>query len=571
MIAASFPMRGLPSAACCLLALGWGAACASGSPSTERRVELLSPPEGGEVQGTVILRARVTPHQSANRLVFAVDGATVAQWDGAFPGPEMSIDWDTTAVANGIHEVTATVRWNDGQELRSGHLVVVANASSGIRIAEPLGEIFREDPSFTAVVELDDARDVERLRLSVDGETVQTIEPVVRERFVLEVSTEMLGLMPERETLELRATAERTDGLVLEARRALRVVSRQLWRFETLGAVWVPPEPLGDGAVAVLTDQGTLHVVEGDGTERCSVRADGERGIGAPRALPGTSLIAWGTTRALRITDASDCSERYRDALAGEFSSRPLARADGSVAAVTVTGTLLLVRPDGSGRQTVDLSASVSGGSALEVWSAPVEAGDGTVFVAGQLGSGGVLFAVAPDGSVRSEALTSGVRGGLLSWNGSLYFGGATDGSTYAYGLDLRRRWVAPGADAAEVKVTPAPLAGALVTGNGVATVLGLDPADGRERWRYDAGLGASAALPILGAAGFRSDEAGNHVAFGDALGTLHVLGPEGRLVFRAQVADGSMGRGIVAAPAIDEDRLYVGLEEQALLAFRLR
>jgi outer membrane protein assembly factor BamB len=327
---------------------------------------------------------------------------------------------------------------------------------------------------------------------------------------------------------------------------------------------------LWDGGVAVVTSEGVLHVIEPDGSERCHARADGERGTSSPTYIPTTRAIVWGTTHRLRITSAETCAQVYVDALASEFVAKPLVTEAGRVHAVAFDGTLVSMAADGSARTTVALGDHVAGGSALEMRSGPVEGPGGDVFVAGKVGAtGGALFAVRSGGSVDATDLTAAVEGDALVTDTGVYFG-AADGGVYAYGLDLVRRWVVVASDGLSVLTRPAFDGDTIVIGDGEGRIHGRAPATGDVIWEYDALLDRSpTGVGLVGRAGVAMGPTGD-VAFGDALGMLHVLSPGGALRFRSHVAGGGTGDGIVAAPALSSERIYVGAENQTLTAFAL-
>ncbi len=545
------------------------AGCASGN-AEGASVFLAAPASGEQVSGEVALHVVLRPPSAVQTVDLFVDDQPIAWSTGPFAAEEV-VSWDSTAVDNGIHELRVEARFRGRGVLSDSVYVVVDNERTGVRITEPLSRIYREDEVFVFGVTLDASADVSSLVLEVDGHEVDRVDPVTSVTYTVLVSTREAGIGPDTERVELVARATTRGGLVREARRTLDVGSRRLWAFETLGRIWERPEPLPGGAVAVLTATGVLHVVEPDGTERCHVRADGEDGIGAPRYVPEAEAVAWGTSRHLWLHAVEDCAQRYVDPLTATFSARPAVGPGGRVVAVTLDGRLVSFGSDGGSRSETDLSAGMSGGETLQVWGAPAVAPDGTVFVLGQVGRGGVLFAVAPDGMVRSEDVTSWGRGGLLWRDGTLYFAGE-DGTTYAYGEDLTRRWIATGGDATAVRALPAFDGVHVVTENGEGEVRALDPVTGETRWTFDAteGTGISG-TSVIGRAGFAASPGQGLLAFADAVGRVQVLRSDGIRLLSTKLAEGSTGRGIVAAPAFGEGRLFVGLEEQSLVALDVR
>ncbi len=552
----------------CSLVLLESACAAGGASSPELGVWFDGLEEGDTLQGAVDLRVGFAP-ADPSVLTLYMDDAPVARADSPTESPA-TLRWDTQTVPDGLHTLRIEARWPSGAA-SAARRIVVANAGRGLRIVEPVEQLFREDESFLLALEVDPSIGLSWIEVrDAGGRLLQRVEPVLRTSLALRILTEELELTEEQEEVTLRAEAMGTDGLVRADQRTWPLRSRRLWRFDTLGPVWTQPEALPDGAVAVLTSSAVLHIVEPDGSERCRVRADGENGDGVPRFVEGAGAVAWGSSRAFRITDVTDCTERYRDPLDASFPARPLVTSDGTLVVVAHDGTLLRMAPDGSGRRVLDLAAQVMGGATLEVWSAPVQGRDGTVFVAGVLGRGGVLFAIAPDDAIREVPLTSAVRGDLLLHGDTLYFTGS-DGVTYAYDTGLNRRWLAPGLDSAPLQAHPVLVDGALVTTDGGGIVIGLDPASREERWRYDATQERIGSIDIIGSAGFSTDpEASTWIALGDALGTLHLL-EGGALRFRILLTSGRMGEGIAARPEVTDERVYVGTETQTLEAFRLR
>ncbi|MBW2464796.1 MAG: PQQ-binding-like beta-propeller repeat protein [Deltaproteobacteria bacterium] len=407
----------------------------------------------------------------------------------------------------------------------------------------------------------------------MDGLTVEEIDPITREQYVVTVDPlEHLAEGASVGRVVLTAEAEDESGHVTVAERTVEIASRRQWTFPTLGRVWQAPELLWDGAVAVVTADGVLHVVEADGTERCHARADGERGTSSPTYAPTANALVWGTTHHVRVTDAETCAEIYEDALLREFVSKPVVTEDGMAHATTFDGTLVSFRVDGTERRVIALNELVAGGSAMEMRSNIVEGPMGDLYVAAKVGStGGALFAVrAGSDEVEVAELTSPVNGDALVTDTAIFFGGA-DGSVYGYELDLTRRWVASASDGLTVLTRPAFDGDVVIVGDGEGRVHGRDPDTGEIQWEYDAVLDRSpTGVGLIGRAGMASGPAGD-IAFGDTLGLLHVLGPGGFLRFRAPVAGGGTGDGIVARPAVSSSQVFIGAENQTLTAFALR
>ena len=548
-----------------------GCAAATTTPAP-RAVSILSP--GGEepVRGVVDVVIGVSAAAHAVHLQLWVDGGVrVGEWREEM-APELSAALDTTRLVNGRHELLAIVELDDG-EIESAHRrFFVDNAVPELAIEEPIDRVFREDGVFAMVVHVSNAEHLTSLRIRVEGTTVEEIRPVVRNRNVVTLDPEdyLSGGVPFGRIV-LGAEAEDERGLSTSVEKVIDIATRRAWTFPTLGRVWEAPELHSDGAVSVATSEGALHVVEPDGTERCHVRADGERGGSSPTFVPGTDAIVWGTTQHLRVTSAETCAQLYIDPLAREFVAKPAVTEAGVVAACTFDGTVVSFAPDGTSRQVHELSGLVTGGSALEVRSGLVVGPDGSVYVAAKVGStGGALFALRTDGTVDAADLTAPVASDLLVTPLGIFFGGE-DGAVYAHGLDLGRRWVAAASDIASILTQPVLVGDVLVVGDGEGRVHGRDPVTGDVLWEYDALLDrAPTGLGLIGRAGLATGPAGD-VAFGDTLGTLHVLGPDGSLELRVPVTGGGYGNGIVARPVVRSDRVYVGSEGQTLTAFVLR
>jgi len=555
-----------------LLLVGCAAPTSGEREMRTNLVSIVSPAGEALVGGVVDVVIDVVADRSSERVeLWADDTLMIASWDGGIGG--VSADFDTAALDDGLHSLRVTVTWPDGTRSDDEHVIIVDNGGPTVRIDEPFERVFHEDGAFSFAATVSDSSRIVALRLRVDGRTAIEASPITRNQYVVTVDPlEYLAEGASEGRVVLTAEAEDAGGNVSTVERTIEIVSRRQWTFATLGRVWEAPELLWDGAVAVVTSEGVLLIVEADGTERCHVRADGERGTSSPTYAPAANALVWGTTLRLRVTDADTCAQLYVDALTGEFVAKPVVTEAGMVHATTFDGTLVSFRPDGTGRSTASLSGLVAGGSAIEMRSSIVEGPGGDLFIGAKVGStGGALFAIrAATGAMEVADLTAPIDGDALVTDSGVFVG-AADGSVYSYGLDLTRRWVVPASDGLSVLTHPVFDGDVVIVGDGEGRVHGRDPDTGDVVWEYDALLERSpTGVGLIGRAGLAIGPAGD-VAFGDALGMIHVLGPGGYARFRAQVAGGGRGDGIVARPAVTSTLVFIGAENQTLTAFALR
>lgn len=536
------------------------------------RVALLSPVGESVVGGVLDIVVGVESFGPVERIELTLDDGLLATWD-ADVVEELHVTVDTAELVDGPHVLHVQGTWLDGGRDEALAAVMVDNGGPSVVVDEPLEDqpVYYEDGPFGLVVAVADASRVRSIRLRVEGQLIAEIEPVVRNRY--SVVVDPLDYLPADSTttrLRLSAQAEDSAGHFTVSERTVDVVSRVQWTFDTLGAIWEAPEALPGGAVATVTSEAVLHVLNADGTERCHVRADGERGTASPTYAPAADAIVWGTTHRLRVTSASTCALLFTHPLGREFVAKPVVTSVGTILATAFDGTLVSFRPDGSEAFSEPLVGHVPGAAVLEVRAGLALGAGDIVYQAVKVGAtGGALLAIHPDHTIEAVELTAAVNGEILIVNDAIYFG-ARDGSLYSYGTDLVRRWVAPLLDGADILVRPAFDGSAIITEDGEGRLHGRNPATGAAMWTYDALLDRSASgVGLVGRAGLVFGPGGD-VAFGDALGMVHVLGSGGLVHWRAQVSGGGRGDGIVARPALGDARLFVASESQRITALAL-
>jgi subtilisin len=106
------------------------AAAAGGDPpplDLPPTVQLTSPGNGATVSGSVTVAANASDDHGVARVAFAVDGSSIGADTNGTNG--WSAPWDTTAVPDGSHDVTATATDTTGQTTTSTVTVSVQNGS----------------------------------------------------------------------------------------------------------------------------------------------------------------------------------------------------------------------------------------------------------------------------------------------------------------------------------------------------------------------------------------------------------------------------------------------------------
>ena len=550
--------------------VGW--ACSAGGSVDhlgDGSVLLLHPVGEASVSGVILVEVGVL--SGAEQVQLFVDDAGFQVWTRP-SDTQLVTSLDTTTLLDGVHRIRVEASWGLRAPASAESTVVIDNGGPAIVIEEPHDHVFHEDGPFAVVVRVADGTRVDSLTVRVDGRTVEHFQPVMRDRYVVTVDpVELLPAGADLGSVVVSAEADDEAGHVGSAERELEIRSRRAWSFDTLGAVWEAPEQLADGAVAVSTAEGVLHIVTAEGVERCHVRADGERGVGSPTYVPGSDAVVWGTTHHLRVTSAATCEHLFEHPLGGEFVAKPVVTAAGLIVATSFTGTMVSFRADGTEATQTDLAPLVAGGAAMEVKGGTAATPESGVYQAVKIGStGGALFAVRPDGTVEVAELTAPVEGDLLTTDQLVVFG-ARDGSLYAYGHDLVRRWIASVNEGLPLLTRPVFDGSAIVMGDGEGRIQGRDPASGEVVWEYDALLERSpSGVGLVGRAGLTVAATGE-VAFGDALGMVHVLTPGGAVRWRSQIAGGGSADGIVARPSMTAERMYVATESQRLVAYAMQ
>lgn len=105
----------------------WAAGgCATAPVDAPPTVMITAPAGGASVSGTTTVTATATDDVGVTSVGFAIDGAAIGTDSNAADG--WSTSWDTTAVPDGSHVVSATATDTAGQTSTTSHSVTVANA-----------------------------------------------------------------------------------------------------------------------------------------------------------------------------------------------------------------------------------------------------------------------------------------------------------------------------------------------------------------------------------------------------------------------------------------------------------
>jgi len=509
-------------------------------PAPPSRVVLVDPQGGEIVSGTIEVRAAIESPESIEAVTILVNGESIATLRAA----PFAVEMDTTTLGDGIVDVRAVARWQDGTVERDAAAVRVDNHEPSVEILEPSDGDFRfvEDAPFRFSVRAEDGSQLTHLLLLAGDEVVADIAPLRTDHVVL-VDPASLYPADAVDAVHVTLQAEATDALgrVGTSSIAVNVRSRLAWRFDTLGRIETAPVVLPDGGVAVGSFDGRLYVVNSDGTERCRAEG-GDEVVGAPALSPDGTQIVWGTTRRLRAADPATCAIRWTHATEAIWRAGPTIAPDGTIYAATFTGTLHAISPAGATRWTFDL-----GGESI---APPTVAPDGTV-LAGSFS--GILHAIAPDGTPRWQFETGAEIGApALATDDAIYVG-SYDFYLYALSHDGREIWEYPFATDADVQCAPDLLPrGDVAFCSRDGHVYAARASDGSEKWRFET-AGLTYGGVVVGKDG--------SVYAGAADGTLHALGPDGSPrwsfeTFEAIVARPATGAGMVFVPSADR-RLY--------------
>jgi hypothetical protein len=94
-------------------------------------VAITAPAGGATVSSIVTLSANASDNAAVQSVQFRIDGAELGARDTWAP---YSIAWDTNAVANGTHAITAVVRDKAGNQTTSATVTVtVSNTNTSLR------------------------------------------------------------------------------------------------------------------------------------------------------------------------------------------------------------------------------------------------------------------------------------------------------------------------------------------------------------------------------------------------------------------------------------------------------
>jgi outer membrane protein assembly factor BamB len=540
-----------------------------GSPG-EPSISFRAPEQGALLSGRATVHVSVRPFLRLQEVTITGGGTIVEHWTD-FP-IETITRIDTTRLPEGTVELRAEARYSDGAVVEAVRAVQVDNSLPEIRFVRPqAGEtVFLEDGPFGLEVEASDPSGLSRGELRVDDEVVAEFDPVPDGPLTATIAPADHVSDSMQAPVDLQFTAEFTDqaGKTNTASTQVTLRSRLKWRFPVVGSIQTPPAVLPDGAVSVATLQGRLYVIEPDGTERCNWSAGGsEQALSGPVPTPSGEAVVWGSTQRLRMTSTRDCQPMWSHGTRAQWLAQPLVASDGTVYATTFEGVLHSIDPDsGTSNWSMDLtdqSQSSTGGS-LSVKSAGTIAADGTVLVGATLGSqNGELFAVNPDGSVAWTAETPAIEGGLIENEDGIFFGGS-DGRLYAFDSEGSRAWnreprIGSGVNA---RCRPGRLtSGAIVGCDQSGVVAAFDASEGAQIWSKELQAGDG---PTGVTDGGMTVGPNGRAFVGDVVGLVHAFDDAGNVLWTYETF-----AEIIARPAVGEETLYVGSEDQRLYAIR--
>jgi hypothetical protein len=116
------------------------------SDTTPPTIAIISPAPGVTVSGSVMLSATASDDVGVVGVQFIVDGVNVYAEDATVP---YSGTWNTTAVSNGVHTVTAVARDAAGNTSAASVVVVVSNQSQSTDTTPPTVSITSPTPGAT--------------------------------------------------------------------------------------------------------------------------------------------------------------------------------------------------------------------------------------------------------------------------------------------------------------------------------------------------------------------------------------------------------------------------------------
>ena len=97
---------------------------ASGPPNAPPTVSITQPTTNATVSGTITVSANASDDTGVAGVQFRLDGANLGAEDTSSP---YSVSWDTSAVANGLHTLTAVARDSASQTTTSASITVTVN------------------------------------------------------------------------------------------------------------------------------------------------------------------------------------------------------------------------------------------------------------------------------------------------------------------------------------------------------------------------------------------------------------------------------------------------------------
>ena len=132
-------------------------------------VALTEPAASAVVGGTVSVRANASDDIGVTQVSFSVDGTTIGTDTNG--GDGWSVSWNTSTVADGVHDVVATAADTQGQTAADSHAVEVDNTPPTVAVTSPAdGSTVSATTTVTASAA--DAASVASVRVLVDGALV---------------------------------------------------------------------------------------------------------------------------------------------------------------------------------------------------------------------------------------------------------------------------------------------------------------------------------------------------------------------------------------------------------------
>ena len=377
-----------------------------------------------------------------------------------------------------------------------------------------------------------------------------------------EMDAHELLLPSELGTTDIQPVPSTPDVSESNYTDSLTMIGSEIWRVNLPGELKTAPVIGSDGAIYCVTKNGSLMVLNSDGSLRWDAVLGGAStwsGSSQPVvAEDGTVLVVYD---GYLLTFSSDGTPVLNLSKKGSLTAPPAVDMDGNIYLMSNDSTLWALRDDGQDLWNQSLCQVYGGGS----WPGPVLTSDGTIYA---VCLGRNIYALdSTDGTLLWDYNTNDrMESTPATNNDNLTFFASTGGWVYAMNPKGEKVWQTSVAGPSNmIQVIDAPLVlgpdGLLYIVPRHGTIYALDPIDGSLRWSGPVGGQGIGVNPVA------VNQAG-YVFTKNLLGLLTCFTPDGEVCW--QINERGDDESFSPPACGLDNELYLGVGKE-LIAFQLQ